>query len=84
MQFLPRFVAELRLSSAVEQYARAHLEQDETPEVRGSKPAGVAGGAILVTLRELGGSEGTRQADVADAAGVSVPTVRRYRDALLA
>ncbi len=80
-RFLPRFWSALDFSGAVEQQAAALLEQDGTPETTGSMPAAVAAGAVLVAAGEVW-SRSFSQADLAEVADVSVPTVRRYRDEL--
>ncbi|WP_255197743.1 transcription initiation factor IIB [Halorarius litoreus] len=83
-RFLPRFVSELGLSPATERRARAVLEADGTPETRGSNPAGVAGGALLLAAERTNEQHSFTQAELAGIADVSVVTVRRYRDELRA
>lgn len=81
-QFLPRFVSKLGVSQTVERRARTILAADETPEVRGANPAGVAAGALLLAAHHEEEVQRFTQADVADISGVSTVTVRRYRDEL--
>ncbi|WP_435196389.1 transcription initiation factor IIB [Natronomonas sp. EA1] len=81
-RFLPRFVSQLELSQAVERHARAVLDADETPDVRGSTPSGVAAGALLVGMQLAGEQHRVTQEAVASVADVSIPTARRYRDEL--
>jgi transcription initiation factor TFIIB len=82
--FLARFCSELGFSKAVERRAGDIIDSDRTPETRGANPAAVAAGAILVAARESNETVAVTQNEVADVADVSVPTVRRYRDELLA
>lgn len=82
IRFLPRFVSELDLPKTVERHARAVLEEEDTPETRGSNPAGVAAGALLVGVELANERHRVTQDDVASVADVSIPTVRRYRDEL--
>lgn len=81
-RFLPRFISDLGLPQAVEQRARALLDDEETPDVHSAKPASVAGGAILTAVSEVGIADVVKQVDVAEVTGVSVLTVRRYSDEL--
>jgi transcription initiation factor TFIIB len=83
-RYLPRFVSALELSTEIKQRARAVLDDSGAPETRGSNPAGVAAGAVLVATRQLEDATSFTQTEIARLADVSVVTVRKHRDVLAA
>jgi transcription initiation factor TFIIB len=80
--YLPRFAADLDLSSETEQRAKAMLEVAKEKAVHsGKSPIGLAAAALYAAGQLTG--EATTQSDVSDVAGVSEVTIRnRYQELL--
>jgi len=79
-QYLPQIASAVDVRQETERQARDLLEAvDEWAVANGQNPMGAAGGALYLAAQQTG--EPLTQADIADVAGVSKPTIReRYRD----
>jgi transcription initiation factor TFIIB len=81
--YLPRLASEVDVSNGVEQHAEALLEELERDgEVVGRHPAGVAAACLYAAVREREGYGAVTQSEVAEAADVSTPTIRKGYQAL--
>ena len=79
--FVPRLASELDVSDQIRQRARRLAEASEsTGATTGVRPSGFA--AACLYKADLENGRWLTQSDVADAANVSVVTVRTHRDAL--
>lgn len=83
VDYIPRIASLLDLSEDLETVARRVARKAAAdPSFAGSQPSGIAGACVYVASQQAGGS--LTQADVAEAADVTTPTIRSGRDALLA
>lgn len=79
VEYVPQLVSELELSSAVEQEARELALEAQAEVIHvGRDPKGFAGSAVYAVGKRH--EYWTTQPDVADAADVSVVTIRNNRD----
>jgi transcription initiation factor TFIIB len=82
-RYVPRLAAEFDFSDGIRRRARRLAERaDEAGVTTGVHPAGFAAACLYKAAREQGRWQGVTQTDVADAADVSVATIRAHRDTL--
>lgn len=75
--FVERFATDLALSMQVQRRAQDLLEIiEETPELVGKDPKGVAAAALYVAIRDLGRKEHRSQTKISEVAHISEVTLR--------
>ncbi len=75
--FVERFASDLKLSMDIQRHAQELLDLiEESPEINGKDPKGIAAAALYVAIRNLGRKEHRSQTRISEVAHISEVTLR--------